>query len=179
MSLFGNSRELRFRTSKQQGTRGKSREQRRACYCRGKKEIREGPGGSFLATDRGSLLLLDQKFFLPAEVYKLWWVRAPPSGLPDSILNEVSFIHFHFISGFRSSVPGIVDDDQICNSLYKSQYHTSHDKYVGLELLGIILLTNILRTSVWELLQHRRKQSQEVERCACDSMVWSPESSCA
>lgn len=63
---------------------------------------------------------------------------------PLQSFNEFPFIHFHRLSELCA---GVVDKDQTYISFYKSQHHTSHDKYVGLELLGIIILANILETS--------------------------------
>lgn len=50
-----------------------------------------GLGGSSLAADGEQL---GQK----AGVRKLWWVRAPPSGLPDCIEKKVALIHFQFLT---------------------------------------------------------------------------------
>lgn len=33
-----------------------------------------------------------------AGVCKLWWVRVPPSGLPDCIEKKVALIHFQFLT---------------------------------------------------------------------------------
>ena len=57
-----------------------------------------GEGGSWGVLSGSSLAAGGEQLGQKAGVRKLWWVRVPPSGLPDCIEKKVALIHFQFLT---------------------------------------------------------------------------------